>query len=87
MFALKKALRFKTLFLMKSGAHAATAYPLPVLTNRAFLTTVPSLLRAQDADQRTPLHFACDRGQAAAAQALLKAGAAVNSRDAEAQTP
>jgi ankyrin repeat protein len=42
---------------------------------------------AQDSEGRTALHFACDRGQLAAVELLLKHNAAVNFADIDGQTP
>jgi ankyrin repeat protein len=41
----------------------------------------------QDSEGRTALHFACDRGQLAAVELLLKHNAAVNIADTDGQTP
>ncbi|CAM9468162.1 unnamed protein product, partial [Discosporangium mesarthrocarpum] len=41
----------------------------------------------QDEEGRTPLHFACDRGQAAVVALLLDLGAGVDSRDVDGLTP
>jgi ankyrin repeat protein len=42
---------------------------------------------AQDSEGRTALHFACDRGQLAAVELLLKHSASVNIADTDGQTP
>lgn len=41
----------------------------------------------QDEEGRTPLHFAADRGHAAAASRLLELGARIDAQDSDGMTP
>lgn len=52
-----------------------------------FIAVLVFALFGQDEEDRTPLHFAADRGQSAIVSRLLELGAAVDARDTDGMTP